>query len=109
MAANRVQFRDVIPYEAPSSLASLRGPAQGMLEVPITVHWGPSRVFDLGEARQRRMVYLALVREGTPQVQEELLNETLLRREWAGLILPERCQVLWALSRTRRVTALRAS
>jgi len=95
MAANRVQFRDVIPYEVPSSLSTLRGPADGMLDVPITVHWGPSRVFDLDEAGQRRMVYQALVREGTPQVQEALLNETLLRQEWAGLILPERCRILW--------------
>lgn len=95
MAANRVQFRDVIPYEAPSSLSALRGPADGVLEVPMTVHWGPSRVFDLAEAGQRRMVYQALVREGTPAVQEALLNETLLRLEWAGLILPERCRGLW--------------
>lgn len=95
MAVNRVLFRDVIPYEVPSSLSALRGPHDGMLEVPIIVHWGPSRVFDLGEAGQRRMVYQALVREGTPQVQEALLNETLLRQEWAGLILPERCRALW--------------
>lgn len=95
MAANRVLFRDVIPYEVPSSLSALRGPEDGMLEVPITVHWGPSRVFDLDEAGQRRMVYQALVREGTSQVQEALLNETLLRQEWDGLILPERCRTLW--------------
>lgn len=95
MAANRVLFRDVIPYEAPSSLSALRGPAGGMLEVPITVHWGPSRVFDLDEPGQRRMVYQALVREGTSQVQEALLNEALLHQEWAGLILPERCRALW--------------
>ena len=98
MSADRVQFRDVIPYEVPSSLLALRGPAHGMLDVPITVHWGPSRVFDLDEAGQRRMVYQALVREGTRPVQEALLNETLLRQEWAGLILPERCRTLWEKS-----------
>ena len=95
MAGNRVQFRDVIPYESPSLLSDLQGPAEGMLEVPITVHWGPSRVFDLDEAGQRRMVYQALVREGNLQVQEALLNEMLLRQEWCGLILPERCRALW--------------
>lgn len=95
MAANRVQFRDVIPYEVPSSLSTLHGPADGKLTVPITVHWGPSRMFDLDEAGQRRMVYQTLVREGTPQVQEALLNETLLRQEWSGMILPERCRALW--------------
>jgi len=54
------------------SLSALQGPVDGMLEVPITVHWGPTRIFDLSEARQRRMVYQALVREGTSQIQEAL-------------------------------------
>jgi hypothetical protein len=95
MAVNRVLFRDVIPYEAPTSPSALRGPHDGMLNVPIIAHWRPSHEFDLGKAGQRRMVYRALVREGTPQVQEALLNETLLRQEWEGLILPERCGALW--------------
>ena len=41
------------------------------------------------------MVYQALVREGTSQIQEALLGETLLRQEWDGLILPDRCRGLW--------------
>jgi hypothetical protein len=90
-----VQFRDEIPYEAPSSLSALQGPSKGMLEVPITVHCGPSRVFDMDEAGQRPMVWRVLVREGNPQVQEALLNEMLLRQEWGGLILPEHCRALW--------------
>jgi len=95
MATERVLFRDAIPYELPSSLSALQGPVDGMLEVPITVHWGPTRIFDLSEAGQRRMVYQALVREGTSQIQEALLSETLLRQEWDGLILPDRCRGLW--------------
>lgn len=93
--AGKVLYRDVVPYETPASLSALHGPASGVLELPITVHWGPSRVFDLSDTGERRMAYRALVREGTPAVQEALLNETLLRHEWANLILPERCQALW--------------
>ncbi|MDN5860260.1 MAG: hypothetical protein L0H84_16750 [Pseudonocardia sp.] len=95
MAHNKVLYRDLVPYETPSSLSALRGPATGVLELPITVHWGPSRAFDLADTGQLRLAYRALVREGTPEVQEELLNEALLRAEWAELILPERCQALW--------------
>lgn len=93
--AGKVLYRDIVPYETPSSLSALRGPATGMLELPITVHWGPPRAFDLADTGQWRMAYRALVREGTPEVQEALLNETLLRAEWPELILPERCQALW--------------
>jgi len=77
------------------SLTRLRGPADGMLELPITVQWGPPRIFDLSDTGQRRMAYRAVVRDGTPEVQETLLNRTLLLQEWRQPILPRRCQTLW--------------
>lgn len=58
--AGKVLYRDIIPYETPSSLSALRGPVAGVLELPITVHWGPSRSFDLSDTGQRRMAYRAL-------------------------------------------------
>lgn len=95
MVDERVLIRDVIPYESPAALSSLRGPSRGVLSVPLTVHWGPSRSFDLNEPGQRRMVYQALVREGSSEVQEALLNAGLLVEEWGGLMLPARCRALW--------------
>lgn len=74
MPNTRVLFRDVVPYQTPDSLDALRGPASGHLEVPITVHWGPRRDFDLDDPGQRRAAYRAIVREGTPADQEALLN-----------------------------------
>jgi hypothetical protein len=35
------------------------------------------------------------VREGTSEVQEELLNAGLLCEVWLDLVLPERCRTLW--------------
>lgn len=95
MVDERVLIRDVIPYESPTALSSLRGPSRGVLTVPLPVHWGPSRTFDLNEPGQRRMVYQALVREGSSAVQEALLNADLLAEEWGGLVLPVRCRALW--------------
>ena len=92
---DKVLFRDIVTYEVPSSLAALHGPSSGLIELPITVHWGPHRTFDLDDDGQRRAAYRAIVREGTPEVQERLLDETLLRREWAALVLPERCRATW--------------
>jgi len=91
----RVLYRDTVPYETPTSLSALRGPDTGTLDLPIAVYWGPSQSFDLSETGQRRMAYRALVREGTPAIQEALLNRSLLLGEWPNLILPSRCQALW--------------
>lgn len=93
--AEKVLFRDVVPYEVPSSLSALHGPATGVIELPVIVHWGPRRSFDLGDDGHRRAAYRAIVREGTPEFQEKLLNEGLLRREWPALVLPDRCRAAW--------------
>lgn len=93
--ATRLKFRDVVPYETPSSLDALSGPACGSLELPRTVHWGPRRLFDLDDLGQRRAAYRALVREGSKSTQETYLNEALLRREWPDLVLPDRCRAIW--------------
>lgn len=95
MPDRRVLYRDIVPYDVPSSLDVLHGPASGLLAVPVTVHWGPRRVFDLNDPGQRRAAYRAIVREGTPEVQAELLNAGLLRELWPDLVLPERCRALW--------------
>lgn len=50
--ADRVSYRDIVPYEVPSSLDALRGPATGTLELPVTVHWGPQHVYDLARPDQ---------------------------------------------------------
>lgn len=93
--AERVLYRDIVPYEVPSSLDALHGPATGMLELPITVHWGPRRVFDLDRPGLRRAAYRAIVREGTAADHEDLLNPGLLKQVWPDLVLPERCRTLW--------------
>ena len=91
----RVLYRDIVPYEVPASISALHGPATGMLELPITVHWGPQRLFDLDRPGLRRAAYRAIVREGTTADQEALLNAGLLTQVWPDLLLPERCRTLW--------------
>lgn len=91
----RVLYKDIVPYDTPTSLDALRGPAIGILDVPVTVHWGPRRTFDLDDPRDIHAAYRAIVREGTTAVQEELLNADVLLRLWPDLILPERCRRTW--------------
>ena len=59
------------------------------------MHWGPRHEFDLDILGQRRTAYRAIVREGTPGVQSELLNVGLLQELWPDLVLPDRCRDLW--------------
>ncbi len=92
---NKVLHRDTIPYDTPSSLRALRGHGNGILELPLSVHWGPQRAYDLGDPSDLESAYQALVREGTTDVQEALLNEHVLRMVWSNLVLPERCRVVW--------------
>lgn len=91
----KVLYKDIVPYDTPSSLSALRGPTSGVIELPMLVHWGPQRRYELGNPHDVEGAYQALVREGTTEVQEQLLNELLLRRVWSELTLPERCRSTW--------------
>jgi hypothetical protein len=93
--AERVLFKDVVPYDTPSSLSVLRGPASGVIELPLAIYWGPRRLYDLSDCHDLRSAYQALMREGTPDIQEAMLNEKLVRRVWPALMLPERCRRIW--------------
>ncbi|MDN4640475.1 recombinase family protein [Agreia sp. PsM10] len=104
-AERRVFFRDTKPYEAPSALDELRGPAHGVLELPHSVYWGPERTADLETAAGIRKAYQAALREGTAVEQVGLLNRDVLLREWGELALPDRVRVLWE----SRFPELRAS
>lgn len=91
----RVLYKDIVPYDTPTSLDALRGPATGVLDLPVTVYWGPRQRFDLQDPADVETAYQALVREGTTVHQEAFLNEELLRRLWPDLMLPERCRRTW--------------
>lgn len=47
---DRVLIQDVVPYELPSSLYKLGGPDAGVLQLPLSVHWGPDPRADLSRS-----------------------------------------------------------
>lgn len=93
--SERVLYQDVIPYETPSSLAALHGPRGGVVTLPLSVYWGPEPTVDLSTPQGVEKVYENVVREGSHDVQEALLNTDLLRRIWPQLRLPKRCRDSW--------------
>src|SRR5438477_9189487 len=45
----------------PSSLEDLRGPAAGVIELPLHVAWSGRRVYDVGQEDQRLVLYALLL------------------------------------------------
>ncbi len=90
-----LRYHDVVPYQTPRSLDALRGPGEGVIVLPRSVYWGPEASADLDTRSGLHKAYRNLIREGTPEVQEALLNLGLLRRVWTEVALPARCRAQW--------------
>lgn len=97
MSERRVRFRDVRPYEIVDSLDELEGPAAGTVALPVDVYWSGLRdTFDVGDARQRRVVYQAALSNGRREQIAEFVNRDLLVQTWPLLALDARVVELWA-------------
>lgn len=89
-------LRDVKPYAVSEGLDDLKGPADGVVELPHTVLWAPGggRV-DLDEDGGVSLAYRAVVAEGTVADQVAILNRDRLVVAWPELLLPRRARALW--------------
>ncbi|MEO7420861.1 MAG: transcriptional regulator [Ornithinibacter sp.] len=90
-----VRYRDVTAHGTPSSLDVPSGPSEGVLALPITVHWGLDASTDLPTPDGVEKVCENLVLEGTAQQPEELLNADLLLSVWPHVRPPTRGRDLW--------------
>ena len=102
-----MRFRDLKPYDVPGSLAELRGPYSGLIDLPHGVRWQDDRlVVDVSNEGWRRMAYQALLAEGFVDEQRELLNRERLIEIWPVLHMDRRVRELWEgrFSELRAVT-----
>jgi hypothetical protein len=77
-------------------LADLTGPTAGVVELPITIDWGPKRRYDLADDADRRIVYERVLREAADA--EEVgryVNGSILVEVWPRLWLPQRVRQVW--------------
>lgn len=84
------------PYEVADSLDDLTGPTSGVVELPVTLDWGPHPVYDLDDTDQREWLYTVVVREA--QGQDDLrryLDRDVLLDVWPRLVLPQQCSNAW--------------
>lgn len=92
----RVRFRDIKPYDAPASLAELRGPYDGPIDLPHAVRWQADHLgVNVSVLGWRRMAYQALLAEGTADEQRLLMNRERLIELWPTLNMDVRVRALW--------------
>jgi hypothetical protein len=80
-----------------TDLASLRGPAQGTVELPLRLFWSSTdRGFDLDSATARRWLYQTVLREASrPSDLTDYLNCGVLIILWPDLRLPAGVRRAW--------------
>jgi prevent-host-death family protein len=90
-----------------ASLADLRGPAHGVVELPLRLFWStPDRTFDLGQPSMLQAMYEAVLREASrPDDLASYLNGEVLVSVWPELFLPKGLRRAWE----ERHPALRAA
>jgi hypothetical protein len=79
------------------SLDSLRGPDEGVVELPLHLFWSaPDRRFDLSrESMLRSMYETVLGQAARPEDLTGFLNGAILVRVWPDLFLPRPVRRAW--------------
>ena len=90
-------YGDHRPYpDPPARLADLTGPADGRIELPTTIDWGPRRTYDLARDADRRVVYERVLREAATTAEvARFVNGAVLVEVWPRLFLPRRIRENW--------------
>ena len=80
-----------------ASLADLRGPARGVVELPLRLFWSvPDRTFDLDQPSRLQAMYEAVLREASrPDDLASYLNGEVLVAVWPELFLPKGLRRAW--------------
>ncbi len=80
-----------------ASLADLRGPTEGTVELPIWLFWSsPGHTFDLGDRDMRRWLYQTVLREASrPEDLTTYLDGDTLIALWPDLYLPKGVRQAW--------------
>lgn len=91
------RYVDHRPYpDPPATLADLTGPTAGIVELPVTIDWGPKRSYDLGSDADRRIVYERVLREASSTEEVcRFVNGRVLVAVWSRLWLPQRVRTRW--------------
>jgi len=85
VAEDLALYREKFRRRLPDSLNDLRGPIQGVVELPLHIAWSGMSSYDLGNPRQRMGLYRTVLHEGLREDLPRYLNQDLLLRLWPVL------------------------
>ncbi|MYV43020.1 hypothetical protein GT030_30205 [Streptomyces sp. SID1328] len=85
VAEDLALYREKFRQRLPESLDELRGPIEGVVELPLHVAWSGMTVYDLGKPRQRMGLYRTVLHEGLRDDLPRFLNRDLLLQMWPVL------------------------
>ncbi|MGW7825109.1 hypothetical protein ACWGLF_45655 [Streptomyces puniciscabiei] len=90
------RYAEARPYALPTSLAELRGPTSGTVELPRHIDWGPRYLYDLQDEADVIVMYERVIREAqSPADLIRFLDAATLRRLWPALFLPGPVRAAW--------------
>ncbi|MEU6381870.1 hypothetical protein [Streptomyces sp. NPDC046909] len=78
-------YRQKFQRRLPASLDELRGPARGVVELPLHVAWSGLSSYDLDNPRQRMGLYRTVLHEGLRDDLVVFLNQDVLLELWPTL------------------------
>ncbi|MEU9831181.1 hypothetical protein AB0D67_06515 [Streptosporangium sp. NPDC048047] len=71
-----------VAHRVPDSLADLRGPATGVVSLPVHLAWSGLTEFDLGNRLLRMSLYRTVITGGGREDAEAYLNAGILLADW---------------------------
>ncbi|MFJ8544167.1 hypothetical protein ACIRFH_19465 [Streptomyces sp. NPDC093586] len=78
-------YREKFRRRLPESLDELRGPPQGVVELPLHLAWSEMTSYDLGKPRRRMGLYRTVLHEGLRDDLPRHLGRAPLPRLWPML------------------------
>jgi hypothetical protein len=78
-------YRQKFQQRLPASLEELRGPAHGVVDLPLHVAWSGLTSYDLDKPRQRMGLYRTVLHEGLREDLVSCLNRDVLLELWPTL------------------------
>lgn len=88
-------FADALPIETPDQLSDLHGPETGVLNLPLTVYWGPDHLLPINTDNDVICAYREILWRASAEQLCELINEKHLRRLWQAINPSTRVRTLW--------------
>lgn len=102
VAVRQVRFAERLtsrgrPFVVPDALWRLSlGQAMARVDLPLHLSWSdPSRSVDLADRNERARCYEIVLREGTAEDVQSLVDGALLVDLWSELVLPREIKAAW--------------